>query len=330
MHIKRQRAGENRLFARLAPQPLRFRVGFNQCYLFCAATGELHIAQRDVIDRKKAAGRTILRRHISDGGAIRQRQIVKAVAVKLNEFTDNAMFTQHLRNGQHQVGSGNARTQLAGQLKAHHIRDQHRYRLTQHGGLRLNAAYAPPQHAEAVDHRGMGIGANQRIGISDLSAVLLFMPDSLTQIFKVNLMADAGAGRHDAELVEGFLPPTQENVTLVVALHLKTDVFAKRIVVAKAINGDRVVDYQIHRRKRIHARHIAAETFNRLAHRRQIHDRRHTGKILHQYARGTIGDLAIGMGGFLPVGQRLNIFGGNRAFILPAQQVFQQNFQGFR
>src|SRR3712207_7814543 len=37
--------------------------------------------------------------------------------------------------------------------EAEHLRDEHRHRLAEHRRLRLDAADAPAEHAEAVDHR---------------------------------------------------------------------------------------------------------------------------------------------------------------------------------
>ena len=45
-----------------------------------------------------------------------------------------------------------------------------------------------------------------------------FGPHRLRQIFEIDLVADAGAGRHHAEIVEGARAPAQERVALAVAL----------------------------------------------------------------------------------------------------------------
>jgi hypothetical protein len=42
----------------------------------------------------------------------------------------------------------------------------------------------------------------QRVGIGDGFAVFFLGPDGLGQIFQVHLVADAGAGRDDAEIVK--------------------------------------------------------------------------------------------------------------------------------
>ena len=70
-------------------------------------------------------------------------QVSQAVAVELDEFPHHALLAQHLRDGQHQVGGGDALAQLAGELEADDLGDQHRYRLAEHGGFRLDAADAP-------------------------------------------------------------------------------------------------------------------------------------------------------------------------------------------
>ena len=51
------------------------------------------------------------------------------------------------------------------QLEADDLRDQHRHRLAEHRRLGLDAADAPAEHAEAVDHRRVRVGADERVGV---------------------------------------------------------------------------------------------------------------------------------------------------------------------
>ena len=88
-----------------------------------------------------------------------------AVAVELDELADHAVLAQHLGDRQHEVGGGGALGQLAGELEADHARDEHRHRLAEHRGLGLDAADAPADHADAVDHRGVGVGADEGVGV---------------------------------------------------------------------------------------------------------------------------------------------------------------------
>ena len=134
------------------------------------------------------------------------------------------MSAQHLRDGKDEVGRGRAFRQLAGEPEADDFRDQHRDRLAEHGGFGLDAADAPAEHGKAVDHRGVAVRADAGVREGDDVAILFLGPDGLGQVFEVDLVADAGAGRHDAEIVERSLAPFEEliafHVALVFALHI--------------------------------------------------------------------------------------------------------------
>ena len=85
--------------------------------------------------------------------------------------------------------------------------------LAEHRGLGLDPANAPAQHAEAVDHRRVRVGADQRVR-ERLAVARL---DNAREVLEVHLVADAGVGRHHAEVVERRLAPAQERVALAVA-----------------------------------------------------------------------------------------------------------------
>ena len=157
------------------------------------------------------------------------------------------MFTQHLGYCQYQVGCGDTFTEFAGKTKTDDIRDKHRHGLTKHRRFRFDTSDAPAEHAETVDHGGVGIGADKRIRIRHHYAVLEFAPDGFPQIFKIYLVANTGAWRHHAKAAERLLAPAQERITLMVALHLQTHVLFKRVIVAEMVDGHRVVNHQINR-----------------------------------------------------------------------------------
>ena len=90
-----------------------------------------------------------------------------ARAVEFDELADHAELAQHLGDGEDEVGGGGALAQFAGELEADDLRDQHGDGLAEHGGFGLDAADAPAEHAEAVDHGGVGVGADERVGIGD-------------------------------------------------------------------------------------------------------------------------------------------------------------------
>ena len=72
---------------------------------------------------------------------------------------------------------------------------------------------------------------------------------------------------------------------------------------------------------------IAAQRLDGVAHRAEVDDRGHAGKVLHQHARRHVGDLAAGLGLGVPLGQELDVGGGHVHAVFAAQQVFKQNLQ---
>ena len=123
---------------------------------------------------------------------------------------------------QHEVGRGDAFLQRAGEVHADDFRREEIDRLAEHARFRLDAADAPADDAEAVDHGGVRIGADERVGIID--AVLL--EHALGEVFEIHLVHDADAGRHDAEGLERLLAPLEELVALAVALEFELEVAA--------------------------------------------------------------------------------------------------------
>ena len=109
--------------------------------------------------------------------------------------------------------------------------------------------------------------------------------DDRGEVLEVDLVHDAGPGRHDAQVAERGLGPAQELVALAVALVLALDVERERIVCAEPVDLDRVVDDEIGRDERVDPRRVAAEVGHRVAHDRQVDDGRHAGQVLHDDPR---------------------------------------------
>jgi hypothetical protein len=75
---------------------------------------------------------------------------------------------------------------------------------------------------------------------------------------------------------------------------------------------------------------IAAELLHRVAHRGEIDHGRDAGEILHQHARRAEGDFMLGAGGSSATSTpRMSSF-GDRAAVLVAQQVLEQNLHRVR
>ncbi len=332
--IEHQLFGEHRI-GRFggAEQALRLGIGGHQRDAVGLAARGLEIIDGLGIDREEAAGRAIFRRHVADGRLVRDREMIETGAEKFHEFSDHALLAQHLRHRQHQVGRGDAFLHLALELEADHFRQQHRQRLAEHAGFRLDAADAPAEHGKAVDHGGVRIGADQRIRIGDLEGAVLLAdrhlllpgPHRLREVFEIDLMADAGAGRHHGEIRKRLLAPFQEFVAFLVLLVFLDHVLAEGLVVAEEVHDHRVVDDEIDRHQRIDLLGVAAERLHRVAHRREIDHRRHAGEILHQHPRRAECDFMLELALLQPLRDRDDVVLLDGAAVFVAQQVLQQH-----
>ena len=291
------------------------------------APGQAQVVQGHLVNREETTGGAVLRGHVGNSGAVGQWQVGQAIAVELDELAHHPLLAQHLRDREHQVGGGDAFAQLAGQLETDHLGDQHRHRLAEHGRLGLDAAHAPAEHAQAVDHGGVRVGTDQGVGEGVGAPVLLVGPDRAAQVLEVDLVADAGAWRHHAEVGEGALAPAQEGIAFAVALHLDVDVLGEGVGAGVTIDHHRVVDHQVHRRQRVDALRVATGLGHGGAHGGQVDHRGHAGEVLHQYPRRAVLDLAIRAALGQPLGQGAQVVAGDGLAVFPAQQVFQQHLQ---
>ncbi|CAB4921390.1 unannotated protein [freshwater metagenome] len=309
------------------PQALGLGVGLDQGDLGVAAAGELQVADRLAVDREDRGGRAELRAHVADGGAVGQRDGGDARAVELHELPDDAVLAQHLGDREDQVGGGGAVRELAGELEAHDAGDEHGDGLAEHGRLGLDAADAPAQHAQAVDHRGVAVGAHAGVGVGEGLAVLVAGEDHAGQVLDVDLVDDAGARGDDLEVVEGALAPAEELVALAVALVLDLDVALEGLGGPEHVGDDGVVDDQLGRGERVDLRRVAAEVGHGLAHGGQVDDAGHAGEVLHDHAgRGEL-DLLVGLGRGVPAGDRPHVVGGDVRAVLGAEQVLQEDLE---
>ncbi len=309
---------------------LRRRIGFDERDAVVAPVRRIEVVDGLGIDGEEAAGRAIFRRHIRNSGAIGERQAVEAWTIELDEFVHDAELAQHLGHGQHEVGRGSAFLELVGQLEAHDLGQQHGQGLTQHHGLGLDPADAPAQHSQGIDHRGVGIRADQRVRVGNLDrrtlVLLLAGPDRLGQIFEVHLMANAGARGHDPEVRKGFLAPPQEAIALAVALVFQGHVVAERLRGPELVDDDGMVDDEVDRNQRVDLVDVAAELLHRVAHGREVDDGRNTGEILHQHTGRAERDLLFVLAaGGEPGCNRKDVILRDAPAVLVAQQIFEQH-----
>ena len=295
--------------------------------LVFAAAGEAQVAEGFGVNREDAAGGAVLGGHVADGGAVGERELGNAGAVKFDELADDAELAQSLGDGEDEIGGRGALAQLAGEFVADDLRDQHGDGLAEHGGLGLDAADAPAEHAESVDHGGVGVGADEGVGIGEKLAVDLGGEDDAGEVLKIDLVADAHAGRNDGEVAKSRLAPLEEGVALAVALELEERICRVGRGRAVLVDLDGVVDDEFGGREGIDALGIAAESLDGVAHGGEIDDGGNAGEVLHEDAGGHVGDLAAGLGFCVPVGEEFDVGGGDVDSVFAAQQVFEQNLE---
>src|SRR5262245_332917 len=200
---------------------------------------------------------------------------------------------------QHQVGRGHAFAQTAGHMHSDHIGRQEVNWLAEHSRFGLDPADAPPDHAEAVDHSRVRIGSDQSVRVIDA----VFLKRAFRQVFQVDLMHDADAGRDDFECVEGLHPPFQKLIARAVALEFYLHVFPQRVGRAGDVDLHRVVDDQVYGNQRLDDLRVLAEARHGRTHRGQVYEQRHAGEILQDYAGHDERDFGHEGGRRPPIGQ---------------------------
>ena len=266
---------------RNAKQALRFEVRLKRFNLRLGAARALEVVQRFVIDRKETHRCTVFGSHVGDGGAVWQAQSARAFAVELNKLTHHFVGAQDLGHRQHQVGRGHALAQAARHLKADDIRCQKVNGLAEHRGLGLNATAAPGDYADAVDHRGVTVCADQGVGVVNIVSSFVY---AARQVLQVHLMHNAEARRHHAKCVKRLHAPLHELVALAVALEFELHVQVQRVLFAVVINHHRMINHQINRHQRLDAFGVLAELHRHAAHRRQVRQQRHASEVLQHHA----------------------------------------------
>ena len=135
-------------------------VGLDESDGLLIAAGEAQVIERALIDGEEAHRGAVFGGHVGDGGAVGHGQGGDAFAEELDELVDHALLAEDLGDGEDQVGGGGALGQLALEPEADDLGREHVDRLAEHDGLGLDAADAPADDAQAVDHGGVGVGAD--------------------------------------------------------------------------------------------------------------------------------------------------------------------------
>jgi hypothetical protein len=216
---------------------------------------------------------------------------------------------------------------LAVELESHHRWNEHRNRLAQHRCFRLDPADAPSKDAKAVDHRGVRIGSNQRVGVGVGLLADDFREDSLRQILEVDLVDDSSVRRHYAEVVQRLLSPAQKRVALLIPLELEVGVDEQGRFASVLVDLHRVIDDEIDGLQRIDQSGISAESGERVAHGGEIDDGGNAGEILEQYSRGAEGNLFLDGALHVPRRESPDVVGLYELAVFIPEKIFEEDLE---
>ena len=317
---------EDRSVARFAPQALGLRVALHERDPFGRSAGEPEIRQGLVVDREERRGRAELGTHVADRRPVGQRQRRQAIAREFDERPHDAVGAEHLRDDQHEVRRGRAAWQRPVEADADDVRHRLVERLAEEDRLGLDPADAVPEDAQAVDHRRVRVGPDDRIReCHPAAAPILAVGHDRGEELQVDLVDDAGPGRHDPEIAEGGLGPAQELVALTVAVVFALDVERERARRPELVDLDGMVDDEIGRHQWVDPCGVAAEVGHRVAHDREVHDRGDAREILEEDPRGHERDLRLRCRPGPPGEQRLDVLAPDDAAAGVAEQVLEQD-----
>ena len=167
----------------------------------------------------------------------------------------------------------------------------------------------------------MAVGPDQRVGV--VHAV--FLVHAARQIFEIDLMHDADAGRHDLERVERLHAPFHELVALIVALELELHVQVECVLRAVIIDHHRVIDDEIDRDERLDQLWILAEILRDVAHRGEVAQQRHAREVLQHDAGDDEGNFVDAFARRFPFGELANVLFGDLLAVAVAEHAFQHD-----
>ncbi len=320
--------GVDRIGRRGRPeQSLLLRVRFDQPDARFVASRQPQVVERHLVDGANRDRRAVLWRHVPQRRAIGDGQELEAGPIELDELADDANLAQAFGDRQHEVRGRGTFRQTVRQAEADDLRNQHGDRLTEHGRLGLDAAHAPADDAETVDHRGVRVRADQRVWIRELLPAVQLVEHHARQVFEVHLVDDARVGRDDAEVVECRLTPPEQRVAFLVARELELRVQLEGVALGEVIDLHRVIDHQLHRLERVDALRIAAQPRDAVTHGGQIDNGRDAGEVLQQHPRGHERDLLLRLRRDVPLRQRLDVVAIDETSVFASQQVLEQDLE---
>src|SRR5690606_31947244 len=165
-------------------------VLLDQRDLLRLAAGQFQVIDGLTVDIEHGCGGAIFRAHVGYGRTVADGQAVSPFAEELDIGTHHPLLAQEFGQGQYDIGGGNARLALAGELDPDDVGQAHHRWPTEHHGFRFQATHADSDHAQGVHVRGVRVGANA--GVREGNAVTGL--DYRAHLLQVDLVHDAVTG----------------------------------------------------------------------------------------------------------------------------------------
>ena len=166
------------------PHSLCFGICFNAGNSVVLTSSEAQIVKGALINGEESACCSIFRSHVGNGCSVCKSEFLHACTKEFNEFSNNAVFSQHFNDAQRHVSCSDAWLKASSKADAHNVRCQHVDRLAKHDCLGFNSTNPPSKNAKSVDHSRVGVGPNQRVS----KPYAIFLASNACEEFEINLV----------------------------------------------------------------------------------------------------------------------------------------------
>jgi len=304
-------------------------VVFDELDDFLRTSSTLEVGESFLIDGEVAHGGSIFGGHVGNGGAIREGKFSGARAIEFDKLTNDFVLAKNLSEGEGKVGGGGGGGEFASEVDADDFRGEKGERLTEHSRFGFDSADAPTHDAETVNHGGVGIGADERVGVSEEGTIGLFFCKNATgEVLEVNLVNDADAWGNDAKGLESLLAPLKEFVAFTVAFKFILHVQHEGLFGAVDVDLDGVIDDEIDGNEGFDELRIFFEPSDGIAHSGEIDEKGYASEILQNDAGDSEGNFFRGRFLCIPAGKIFDVAWTSRKAITVAKDGFEDDAEG--
>ena len=175
----------------------------------------------------------------------------------------------------------------------------------------------------------MGIGADERVGVSEEGTIGLFFGKNATsEVLEINLVNDTDAWGDNAKGLESLLAPLKEFVAFAVAFEFVLHVQHEGLFGPVDVDLDGVIDDEIDGDEGFDELRIFFEPSDGIAHSREIDEKGYASEVLQNDARDGEGDFFRGRFFGIPAGKIFDVAGTSRKAIAVAEDGFEDDAQG--